>query len=66
MKEFKSLTSWYNELPEPIKSEAIENCKRNPDTIVADSLYSAILVGFMWTTSKQGYQYWNNISKKYN
>lgn len=52
---------FFNELKEPEKSEAIENYDENLYGIPSN-LDEALLDGFNWEKSKQGYKYWNDIS----
>lgn len=60
MKTFKKVLDWYEELPESIKHEAISNYNRN-QSITTDSLSSALSIGFIWCTTKQGYEYWSKM-----
>jgi hypothetical protein len=54
--------SFYDKMEEPERSEAKKNwsydyCNNNtPETV-----HGAIILGFSWTQSKQGNEYWKNI-----
>ena len=61
MKQEKTILEWLNQLPEPIKSQAIENTKNdNPfsGNEIVDSLWKAIDYGFLWSSTSQGGNYW--------
>jgi hypothetical protein len=56
---FKPIKTWFEELPEPYKSQAIQN-SRNLDLTI-DTIGAALLCAFMWSTSEQGYSYWQKL-----
>lgn len=58
----KTIREWFEELPEPYRSEAIDNCKRCDNEEV--SLPDALQAGFNWSTSKQGHSYWSKLNLK--
>lgn len=61
----KSKLEWYKELPEPYRSQAIEN--HDPDFLGdndAISLYEAIINGFDWKNTPQGFAYWKDVCFK--
>lgn len=62
--ESKTILQWLNELKEPVRSEAIENCKNcKPHTGATkeDNIEDALIGGFFWDNTTQGVQYWDNI-----
>jgi hypothetical protein len=56
----KTIREWLEELPEPQRSCAIENCNVDMD-IKEVSLSKAVKVAFFWGDSPQGFHYWINI-----
>jgi hypothetical protein len=60
----KTVKEWLNELPEPYRSQAIENCdKECPEEFerrVGDA-QSALCNSFTWDESPQGADYWVEI-----
>lgn len=54
---------WFdNYLPEPYRSEAIENFNAVfNESDAVDSLEDAISSGFNWMRTKQGQAYWQNL-----
>ena len=67
MKQEKTILEWLNQLPEPYKSQAIENTK-NDDPFsgneIVDSLWKAIDGGFLWSSTPQGSDYWFEITAR--
>ena len=62
----KPILEWYQELPEPIRSQAIENYDHDFASRVngmASSYRQAISSGFSWKT-KQGVYYWLDIHER--
>lgn len=59
----KTPQQWAEHLPEPIRTEFLENIDPNYSQYAkqCSSLSFAIILSFDWVTSKQGYAYWNNI-----
>lgn len=60
----KTIKEWLSELPEPYKTEAIEEAERlSPDTLnhITDSLSDTVLKMFCWADSRQGEDYWDNV-----
>lgn len=56
----KTIREWFEELPGPQRTEAIENTKCELDNI-AYSLSGAIGMSFRWDQTPQGHTYWMNI-----
>lgn len=68
----KKISQWLLELPEPYKSEAIENSrnkrlwtygvdKRSASEI---TLSRALMNSFYWNMTPQGYDYWHDLYKE--
>ena len=64
----KTAIEWYQDLPEPYRTEAIENFKDddlrfcNCDLKTEFSnLKAALIIGFEWTESPQGLDYWDKV-----
>jgi hypothetical protein len=55
----KTVKEWLQELPEPYRTQSLENCT-NPDEEVK-LLSEALGYGFYWGRTKQGYMYWSDI-----
>ena len=60
----KTVKEWLEELPEPYRSQALENGDRGILTLEEDSVYFALFCAFIWESSPQGYKYWDNLHKK--
>lgn len=56
----KTIKDWFEELPEPYRSEAINNIRKSE----ANSLSDALDIGFDWGRTKQGYEYWYKLFEK--
>ncbi len=61
----KTIKEWLEELPEPYRSESIENMEAEVDRYTGDrmdsNLKSALFCAFIWVDSPQGTGYWANI-----
>lgn len=67
----KPILDWYLQLPEPIRSQAIENYDADfasrSESMVAESFKGverSLRVGFNWDKSPQGYKHWDMISQR--
>ena len=58
----KTIREFLEELPEPYRSQALENCK-NGD-LASHSLSRAIEDAFVWKNTPQGDRYWNRVCCK--
>lgn len=58
----KTILEWYQELPEPYRTQAIENCDKNAEV---KSMWEAISGGFFWESTEQGWKYWKELSMSY-
>lgn len=59
----KTILEWYQELPEPYRTQAMNNCSSLDD--MSDSMSSAIMDGFIWTDTVEDFYYWNQIHNEY-
>jgi len=62
----KSRIEWLQDLPEPYRSQAIDNCiaQNEPnDYMYMDkkSLKATVLESFCWKQTLQGWHYWNEL-----
>jgi hypothetical protein len=60
----KTILEYFNELPEPYRSQAIENTDGKDKNIQVMDLAQALLCGFDWQDSKQGAYYWDSLYSK--
>ena len=58
----KTVSAWLKELPEPYRSQALENVDV-PD-VTAPCLSDALLRGFEWSKTPQGDTYWDSLFQK--
>jgi len=65
----KTNLEWLQEMDEPERSQAIENCKNDEiytgDGYYGGSISKAIACSFYWDKSLEGKEYWKQIAKKY-
>lgn len=54
----KTIEQWLKTLPEPLRSEAINNSSKGALKKKVSSLRSAVCVGFIWTESDSGTEFW--------
>lgn len=58
----KTIQEWYEDLPEPIRSQAIANAaKEGKEANEAESLAQAIAMGFVWSDTPERYPYWEEV-----
>jgi len=58
----KTIKSWLEELPEPYRSQALENLvKDSRENTEVKSLSVAISSAFVWKDTSQGEYYWMNV-----
>jgi hypothetical protein len=55
-----TVRGWLETLPEPYRSQAIENCTWPDDE--CDSQRHAIVIAFVWDGSPQGDEHWLDVS----
>lgn len=56
-----TIKDYFEELPEPYKTWAIENTSESSLGKKSPSLKSAICNAFMWSATKQGHDYWRDL-----
>ena len=56
--QMKTIKELYETLPEPYRTQAINN-SYNKDEMFS-SLYDALLSGFLWSETPEGFDYWND------
>ena len=56
-----TIKDYFEELPEPYKTQAIENSSEESLNKKSPSLKSAICNAFMWGATRQGHNYWRNL-----
>ena len=66
MKEPKTLQQWFEEIPEPYRTQAIANIPDKRKTQTYHSLADAVVMGFLWVDSPQGDEYWDEFWKSLN
>lgn len=54
----KTIEQWLNELPEPYRSQALENTPKYMLTNQYVSMVSVLMHAFPWKFSPQGLEYW--------
>jgi hypothetical protein len=60
----KKICSWYKTLPEPQRSEALNNLSYLLSQRKSPNLVDALRDGFHWKTSKEGHEYWDIFTKE--
>lgn len=60
----KTIEQWLNELPEPYRSQALENVDEQQKKMMCVNILSAIDI-FIWSKTKQGHKYWEKIYDSY-
>ena len=58
----KPILEWYEQLPEPIRSQAIANYDGTEMDV--ESLHDAIFSGIHWRKTPEGDDYWSDIHTK--
>ena len=59
----KTINYYLNQLPEPYRSQSIENADELSLNSFATNLINALDSSFIWEDSNEGHKYWNNLSK---
>ena len=60
----KTIREWFNELPEPFRTQALQASTERRLGYPAGSMANAIDEGFAWTITQQGGNYWSAIHNK--
>jgi len=61
MSNGKTILEWLNELPEPYKTQAIDNLT-NKTTSLFPSMEASLLAAFIWHETEQGTTYWGDLA----
>lgn len=61
----KTIAEWFLELPEEIADRAVANTESHLLKTPEPSLCMALKRGFLWYKSKEGNDYWYEISERY-
>lgn len=60
----KSAAEWFDEcLEAPIASRAKSYLKNTTKDKFYESLYKALMYGFSWEDTLEGWHYWNKVTK---
>lgn len=57
----KTIKEWLEELPEPYRTQALENSDIIHNNNKSDSLPSALDMAFNWPQTNQGWEYWHKL-----
>lgn len=57
----KTALEWFNELPEPYRTQAIENTKEAMIDLKDKKISGALRGAFIWELSPQGHDYWQEL-----
>jgi len=57
----KTVIEWFDTLPEPYKTQAINNTKLHLLKTFDESLIDAIKSSFTWHSTDQGHDYWFDL-----
>lgn len=60
----KTVHEWFNELPEEYKELALTNIDPAKKNISYDTKKEALLFGFAWWKSSEGFVFWDELYKK--
>jgi len=60
----KTIKEWLETLPEPYRTEALDETKPRDSRQVSESLVKAICDAFSWSQSEQGSGYWNEVAER--
>jgi hypothetical protein len=61
-KEPTTILEWLNTLEEPYRTQAINNLDKGLEDTKSDSIDDALSRAFVWEGSKEGNDYWSNLS----
>jgi len=57
----KTIEQWFQELPEPYRTKALENCTSPIDNEMVGSMMDALASGFLWQDTPEGEAYWDDV-----
>jgi len=62
MTKEKTIREWLEELPDGYRERAIKNYDPDhDDSYIINSLWSAIVITFVWRDTPEGYDFWNAV-----
>lgn len=61
----KKICKWYDKLPEPYRSQALNNLTYRISQKKVDNFRDALCGGFYWSKSDEGFKYWANVHDRY-
>lgn len=59
----KTIREWLEELPEPYRTQALNNADNLDSKALFKSLYNVLQEAFIWEESPEGGNYWINVQK---
>lgn len=67
----KTIREWLEELPEPYRTQALENCNSMRLSIsglsdIVETSRIAIMSAFHWDSSPEGFHYWDELYETLN
>lgn len=65
-KELKTVEQWLNTLPEPYRTQALNNVNTERLCSNAYDVSEAIMKAFFWYDSTEGFHYWNDFHDSFN
>lgn len=60
----RSIVQWFGLMPEPFASQAIKNTPKHRHGNETSTMSGALMMGFMWGKTEQGFQYWDDLHRK--
>ena len=57
----KTIREWLEELPEPYRTQAINNTSESVLMVEEESLSEAVTGAFSWWDSPEGLEYWSDF-----
>ena len=61
----KTIKKWLEELPEPYRTQALDNLSEEDGLIESETMEYAIRAAFVWFHTEEGHTYWSNLRKSY-
>jgi hypothetical protein len=61
MSKQKTIREWFEELPEPYRSQALINMNTGAENLITDSRAEALEMGFTWRDTVEGRGYWDSF-----
>lgn len=58
----KTIKEWLNEMPEPYRSQSINNHEGYKGLGYAGSLSIALILAFKWSSTMEGTKYWEKVN----